>query len=259
MRSIVSNQKLLWGGLGLLVISACCVGVLLGSVLAKQNPSSPSQPTPSGAVVVSPVVIFVPEPTNTPPLLGIADTPPPLPAEPPTIVPTFPLDALPPAQQPTVNLNDLAQYAQAIKPILEESLAAAKRDNAVLEVIKENPAAICGQGLTPHPTLAADAALMKNLANRLDSIIPPAEVAELVHQPLVESIHLWRDALKNINLSCQTDDPTGQNLLRLGAMLQLGSSLVNFQTASTNFWRLAIAKGLEEIVGSLPIGTPVSP
>jgi hypothetical protein len=258
MKSIASNQKLWWGGLGVLAISACCVGVLLGSVLAKQNPSSPSQPALPGDSMASSVIIFVPEPTATPTPV-IADTSTPLPTEPPTPVPTLPLDALPPAQQPTVNLNDLAQYAQAIKPILEEGLAAARRDNDILEGVKDNPTAICGQGFTPHPTLAADAVLMADLANRLASITPPAEVAESVHQPLVESLHLWRDALKNINLSCQTDDPTGQNLLRLGAMLQLGGSLVNFQTATTNFWRLVIAKGLEEIVGPLPLGTPILP
>ncbi len=65
-------------------------------------------------------------------------------------------------------------------------------------------------------------------------------------------MRLWGDALNNINLSCQTDDPAAQGLLRLGAMLQLGGSLINFNVANDNFWRLVIVNGLEAIVGSPP-------
>ncbi len=84
------------------------------------------------------------------------------------------------------------------------------------EASEENPEALCGGGLTPHPTLVADAILMDDLANRLNGITPPAEAADQVNRPLVESVRLWGDALDNINLSCQTDDPAAQGLLRLG-------------------------------------------
>jgi hypothetical protein len=120
------------------------------------------------------------------------------------------------------------------------------------EASEENPEALCGEGLTPHPTLVADATLMDDLVNRLNGIIPPTEAADQVHKPLVESARLWGDALDNINLSCQTDDPAAQGLLRLGAVLQLGGSMLNFRIASDNFWRLVIVNGLEAIVGPPP-------
>ncbi|MBN1992567.1 MAG: hypothetical protein JW953_07655 [Anaerolineae bacterium] len=243
---MTTHQKLLWGGAGFLVIIACGIGLILGIILVRRDTIAPPQP------IASPEIIFVPEPATPTPLVIIVPTTTPLPTLPPTAVPTLP-PATPPAPAETVtNFDDMAQYAAAIKPILEEGLAAAERDNDVLKTAEQNPAAICGAGLTPHPTLVADAALMENLANRLDSLTPPAEAADSVHKPLVESMRLWSDALNNLNLSCQTDDPTGQGLLRLGAMLQLGGSLLNFQTAAANFWKLAITKGLEEVVGPLP-------
>lgn len=143
-------------------------------------------------------------------------------------------------------------YANTIKPMLDEGLAAAERDGDILEASEDNPQALCGGGLNPHPTLIADAALMNDLENRLNGITPPAEAAESVHKPLVESIRLWGDALDNINLSCQTEDPAAQGLLRLGAVLQLGGSMLNFKAASDNFWRLVIVNGLEAVVGSSP-------
>ena len=88
--------------------------------------------------------------------------------------------------------------------------------------------------------------------NRLNGITPLAEAADQVHRPLVESVRLWGDALGNINLSCQTDGPAAQGLLRPGAILQLGGSMLNFRIASDNFWRLVIVSGLEAIVGPPP-------
>jgi hypothetical protein len=143
-------------------------------------------------------------------------------------------------------------YAEALKPILDEGLAAAERDRDILEASEGNPDALCGGGLTPHPTLAADAALMDDLVNRLNRITPPAEATESVHKPLAECVRLWGDALDTINLSCQTDDPAAQGSLRLGAVLQLGGSMLNFRIASDNFWRLVVVNGLEAIVGSPP-------
>jgi hypothetical protein len=159
---------------------------------------------------------------------------------------------VPPIQStsPADDLQALVAYAEAIKPILDEGLAAAERDGDILEASEENPDALCGGGLTPHPILVADAALMEDLVNRLNGITPPAEAANPVHKPLVGSVRLWGDALDNINLSCQTDDPAAQGLLRLGAVLQLGGSMINFRVASDNFWRLVIVNGLEAIVGT---------
>ncbi len=245
---MTTDQKLLWGGLGFLAVLACFFGVLLGAVLIRRNSASPSPPvTPDRPA--SPVIIIVPEPSDTPTPLTVA-TPTPWPTIPPTAVPTLPPVTPSPSTPLANDFEGLVQYAEAITPILEEGLAAAERDGDILEASEQNPAALCGAGRVPHPTLVADAALMDNLGNQLEAITPPAEAAAAVHKPLLESLRLWRDALHNINLSCQTDDPTGQGLLRLGAALQLGGSLLNFQTATTNFWRLIITQGLEEIVGT---------
>jgi hypothetical protein len=283
---MTTNRKLLWGGLGLLVLTfVCCFGVLLGSALSrdKVEPTAPLALATATPVPLPPtrppatVVVIEPKPTNTlvvapatptPIIIVVTATPvvspsatlrtgpvePPLPAEPPTAVPTLPpATPAPPAQptRPDADFQALVAYAEAIKPILDEGLAAAERDGDILEASEENPDALCGGGLNPHPTLVADAALMDDLMNRLKGITPPAEAANPVHKPLVDSVRLWGDALDSI-LSCQTDDPAAQGLLRLGAVLQLGGSMLNFRIASDNFWRLVIVNGLEAIVGPPP-------
>ena len=270
---MTTNQKLLWGGLALLVLLfVCCFGVLLGSTLSrdKVGPTAPGalatatsapplpteppaivvviEPTPTNTLVIAPSE--VPPAIPTPIVIVVTATPalpePPPPAPTPTPVPPI---------QPTGAADDfqaLVTYAEAIKPILDEGLAAAERDGEILEASEENPDALCGGELIAHSALVADAALMEDLVNRLKGITPPAEAADLVHKPLVESVRLWGDALDNINLSCQTGDPAAQGLLRLGAILQLGGSMLNFRIASDNFWRLVIVNGLEAVVGPPP-------
>jgi hypothetical protein len=269
---MTTNQKLLWGGLGLLVLTfVCCFGLVLGSALsnrgttpapqaaASNTPTSPPvtiivlEPTATPILEPSPTTLVVSSPTPTPIVIVVTATP--LPAEPPTTVPTLPpATPIPPPNpaNPDADFQAMVQYAEAIKPIVDEGLAAAERDGDILEASKQNPTALCGGGLSPHPTLVADATLMDNLVNRLNGITPPAEATDSVHKPLKESMRLWGEALDNINLSCQTDDPAAQGLLRLGAVLQLGGSLVNFHVASDNFWRLVIVNGLEAVVGSPP-------
>lgn len=273
MQRMTTNQKLLWGGLGLLaLVFVCCVGLVLGSALSNRNATPPPQAVAPNTPTPPPVTVIALEPTSTPmsepsftptrvvppatltPII-IVVTATPLPTQPPTAVPTLPpVTPAPPAQpaDPAADFQALVDYAEAIKPILDEGLAAAERDGDILKASEENPGALCGGGLTPHPTLAADAALMHDLVNRLKGITPPPEAAESVHKPLVESVRLWGEALDNINLSCQTDDPAAQGLLRLGAVLQLGGSMLNFRIAADNFWRLVVANGLEVIVGSPP-------
>jgi hypothetical protein len=264
------QQKLLWGGVGLLVlIFTCCVGVVLGGALSKK------QPTPTAAVSIvtaaSPIplpptepVVQEPTPTNTlvsasfelvtatptPVIIVVTSTP--LPTEPPPSPSPPPPTAVPSIQPTVVASNDFAAlvaYANAIKPILDEGLAAAKRDKNILEAGDQNPAALCGPGLTPHPTLANDARLMHDLTDRLSQITPPPEAAQSVHQPLIDSMRLWAKALDDINESCQTDEPITRGLLRLGAVLQLGGSLVNFHIAADNFYRLLVVNGLETLGG----------
>jgi hypothetical protein len=209
---MTTNQKLLWGGLGLLVlIFVCCFGLVLGSVLSNRNTTPPPQaaiantPTslPFTVVVLEPTATASLEPSPTPTPVASSSTPTPivivvtatpLPAEPPTTVPTLPpATSMPPANpaNPDADFQAMVQYAEAIKPIVDEGLAAAERDGDILEASKQNPAALCGGGLSPHPTLAADAKLMNDLVNRLNGITPPAEAAEPAHKPLKESMRLW--------------------------------------------------------------------
>ena len=248
------KTKLLRVGLALIVLlCAWCFGMLVGHWL-REDRSTPTRPAvlaPTGpAVTATPGPCDTPRPADTGAIIDVTATPAPtdllLPAPTPTPVPLL---------QPTAGAADLqalTAYAAAVKPVLDEGLATAARDGAILEVSQQNPNALCSSKLHPHPILVADAALMDDLVHTLESIVPPPETADTVHKPLVESARLWGDALDNVNLSCQTSDPTGQGLLRLGATLQLGGSLLNFRIASDNFWRLAIVNGLEAIVGPPP-------
>jgi hypothetical protein len=240
--SVTRNQKLLWGGVGLLaLLMACCVGVFLGSALM-QDRTRAAHPTGVVPRDDSGVPKTVPPPTEAAPA-----TPRPAEAQPSAPTPTRVPQRQPAG--PASDLQALAEYAAAVKPILEEGLAAAERDGQILEASKQAPEALCGGDRVPHPVLVADAALMHQLARRLDEIAPPAEAAGSVHQPLRESLQLWGDALDNVNLSCQKE-PSARGLLRLGATMQVGGSLLNFRIASDNFWRLVLMNGIEAIVGT---------
>ena len=81
----------------------------------------------------------------------------------------------------------------------------------------------------------------------------PLMTAFEFREALMGHLTLWGNALDNINLSCQKE-PNARGLLRLGATLQLGGSLLNFRIASDNFWRLVLMNGIEAIVG-----TPTAP
>lgn len=263
---MTTSRKLLWGGLGMLALMlVCCLGVLLGSALSKDETGPTETVVAVGpAATNTPVEASSTVPTATPTAVVIVVTATPRPTMPspdptPTPVPTLPPPdptptSVPPVQPsgPAQDLKALVAYAEVIKPTLDEGLAAAKRDGDILEASKENPEALCGGGLAPHPTLLADAALMDSLVERLKEIVPPAEAADPVHKPLVESVRFWGDALDNINLSCQTGDPAAQGLLRLGAVLQLGGSMLNFRIASDNFWRMVLVNGIEAIIGTPP-------
>jgi hypothetical protein len=274
---MTTHKKLLWSGLALVaLILVCCFGVFLGSVLTRDKAASTDPallvsdapvvsnaptPTTTSTPAVT-VVVLEPTPTSTlvnPPVEAALPTPTPVvvvvtatpaPAE-PTPPPPTAMMLVEPAEASS-DLQALITYAETIKPILDEGLAAAERDGQILEAAENNPDQLCGGENTPHPTLVADAALMDDLKMRLDGIAPPAEAATAVHKPLLDSLRLWGDALDNINLSCQTDQPVRQGVLRLGAVLQAGGSMLNFHIASDNFWRLVLVNGIEEIVGPPP-------
>lgn len=258
------NQKiLLASGGSLVVLLVCCVGILIGRSQMGQDQASPvaavgetarpatpantviiTAPPPTAAHTAIPIIVVV---TTTP--VPATDVTPATPAPPPSTA--TPVPTLPPAPPPASSLEDLVAYAEVVQPILEAGLVAAERDGAILEVSKEDENALCGEGLNPHPTLLADAALMDDLVRQLDAIAPPAGAADSVHKPLRDSAQLWGDALDNINLSCQTADAVGRGLLRAGAVLQVAGAAINFRIAADNFVLLLVANGLEELANQL--------
>jgi hypothetical protein len=149
--------------------------------------------------------------------------------------------------EPALDPEAFVEYAEAVQPIVEAGMEAVERDGAIIEAAEEDDSALCGEGLNPHPTLAADAILMDDLALQLDAITPPPEAAAAVHTPLRDSVSLFGDALDSINLSCQTEDQIQRGLLRVGAVLQYWGAAVNLRLAAENFVLLLIANGLEAL------------
>jgi len=241
---LTTNQKLAAGGVAIALLFFCGFGILLGMTLTNRQAGRGEASTFSASSLensaVTSIVVsgtLVPE---LPPTL-IPSLPPPVP---PT---TGPASGNPPAE-----FLAFSAYAQSIRPLLDEGMAVAERDGQFLESAEDDPESLCSTGNLPHPTLVADAAAMESLAIRLEQVVPPPEAAGPVHDPLLDSVVLWSEALQKINRSCQVDNQVQRDLLRLGAALQLGGSIANFHVASDNFWRLVIANGLERIIGPRP-------
>ena len=234
MSSLSSFEKSLVVGIGIVgVLVLCCMGAIFGATVVNNNQGATGQTAVINPVTVRQEII----PTVAPS---------------PTAVPTLPAPDLPQINPNTANLTALGNYAEQIKPILEEGLPAAERDGQILEQGKENPTALCGGNLVAHPTFVADAAGMARLKSALQQIEAPAEAATQIHKPLIDSISLWQEALNNLNKSCETAVAAERDLLRLGASLQLGGSILNFHVAHDNFWHLVVQYGLEAIVGTRP-------
>ncbi len=182
-------------------------------------------------------------------LTGLAcrGAPPPTATTAPTPTPAPTATPVPTLAPPTSSgdLEALATYAEQVAPIVEAGLAAAERDGAIVQASQEDESALCGEGLSPHPTLAADAELMDDLLSQLQAITPPPEASASVHTPLSDSVRLWGEALDSINASCETDEPVRRGLLRAGAVLQAWGATANFKIAADNFVLLLVANGLE--------------
>lgn len=235
---MTNSDKALLGGVGVVfVLLVCCLGMFVGQALDRNRGND-------AAVVANPTTGVVAEE-------AVRYTPPAVPTAVPSVPPAPPLPTLP-SSVAVGEFQALATYAEAIKPILEEGLGAAERDGAILQAGENDPSALCGGHLVAHPTLLADAAIMHRLSGELERVSVPASAQQPVHRPLTDSVRLWAEALDNINQSCLSSNEAEQNLLRLGAGLQLGGSLINFRVAHDNFWRLVIVNGLETIVGSPP-------
>ncbi len=247
----MTNRTVLLGGaLVLAAAVVCCAGVILGAALVGDRADNEAGIEADLRSV----------PGTTPGALedlirpGEAAGGEPSPAPEPTVAATAPrLTPLPQTgDDAAAQLQALIEYAQSIKPMLDEGVAAAQRDGQILEQSKADPGALCAGAGAPHPTLEADARLTENLARQLRQVQPTAETARLVHRPLLESFTLWGEALDNINRSCRAPNQAERELRRLGAGLQLAGSMLNFHVASDNFWRLVLVNGLEALVGPPP-------
>ena len=241
---MTTNQKLAAGGAALALLFFCCFGILLGMTLtnfraARGEAKTFSVSSPENSAV-TPIVVSGTLAPELPPTM--------VPSLPPPILPTTGLAS----GNPPVEYLALTEYAQSIRPMLDEGSAVAERDGQFLESADDDPESLCSADGLPHPTLVTDAATMESLAIRLEQVVPPPEAAGPVHDPLLDSVVLWSEALQNISRSCQADEQVQRDLLRLGAALQLAGSIVNFRVASDNFWHLVIANGLEAVTGPRP-------
>ena len=148
--------------------------------------------------------------------------------------------------------GSFAAYARAIVPLVQPALQAAERDGAVLEAAENDPERLCGVGGSPHPDLAADAVLLADLRFQASAIQPPPEAAQAVHEPLLESMRLWGEALDDLNGACgMSDEPLRQGLQRIGAVAKMGGAILAFQSARSGFERLLLAEGLDALAEAL--------
>jgi hypothetical protein len=257
---------------GLLIF--CCLGGLFISVVSKgdqqaelQTTSLPPQETPLSPSEPQVTVVVVEatqdtaqsaaptqdlRPSQTPWVIVVTATGQSAALQASEMQPT----PVPPIQggAPVNDFQALVAYAETIKPYLDEGLAAAERDGKILEASEDNPEALCGGYLVPHPVLVTDAATMDRIVRQLNGISPPPEAADAVHKPLTESTRLWGEALDNINRSCQSTKPGEQGVMRLSALVELGGALLNFKVASDNYWALLLTNGIEILTG-----TPITP
>ncbi len=155
------------------------------------------------------------------------------------------------AAAPSAAAGTMASYAQTVLPWVREALEAAQRDGQVVEDAQNDPEKLCGLGGQPHPDLAADARLMADLRARLETVTPPANARDVVHDPLLESMRLWGEGLDDLNGACATGEPFKQGLERAGAVVKLGGAILAFQSARAGFQRLLVAEGLGALADAL--------
>lgn len=229
----------------LFLLSACTGAPIVAPAPSAQPPTAPP------AASAAPVAAAMPAatPTSAP-----IDTP--MPAS-PTNAPTASVvvatqTAVPPVTQAP---KSLVEYGVTSKDIVKAGIAALRRDVPLLvaagiipraalrgsgpdllEGIEvpttQDPAAACGGAQMPHPTLVADAALMRDLQKQLSAIKPPDEAADWVHKPLLNAVKQWANALDKTNASCATANTAERKRLRVEAGLELGEAFVNFTVAT---------------------------
>ncbi len=245
-----------------LLMAACLLAACTEAPLVATAPSA-QPPTAPLATPAAPVATAMPAATPT-----SAPTATPLPAS-PTSAPTASgvvatQTAVPPVTQAPKSLEE---YGITAKDIVIAGVAAFRRDVPLLvaagiiprDVLggsdpdllggieiptAQDPTAACGGAQTPHPTLVADAALMRDLHKQLSAIKPPDEAADWVHKPLLNAVEQWGNALDKINTSCATAKTTERNRLRVEARLELVEAYAGFVVASMAGTQIFIWTGL---------------
>ena len=253
---------------------------------AQSLPDTPLPAPPTSAPTDTPLPAPpTSAPTDTPlpasPTSVPTDTP--LPASPTSVPTTSAIDATQTAVPYATQVpKSLVEYAITLTGIVESGRAALRRDVPLLIAAgiiplrefdpdllggieiptTQDPAAACGGAQTPHPTLVADAALMRTLHEQLSAIKPPDQVVDWVHKPLLNAVEQWGNALDKVNASCATTKTTERERLRVEARLELVEGFANFVVASTAASQIYIWTGLidatETITGKEMFGEDVA-
>lgn len=250
----MNKQTLLVGIAGFVaLLTMLCFGIFIGGAVVQQRAAQEE------GVQSEPIPLMVNDDTIAPIIIA-PDTrvestqsvvQPTLPAPTivaPTVVPTS-LPIASPVSRDDTNFAALERYMLAIQPLLEQASVVAERDGAIAESAENDPSVLCGGHLTANPTLVADANTMRDIHWQLSQHTAPAEAAQLIHQPLLDSAKLWAEALENINKSCTTANQIEAGVLQVGATLQFGASILNFRVAYDNFIRLALVYGIQAVTG----------
>jgi hypothetical protein len=257
----MKGKTWLWIALGALaLISVCCVGVLLGGAIANRNATATSQAAGAATLALATQPTLAPTqlpPTQAPTVSQATPTQPPpppptapavsqatstqLPPPPPTAtaVPTPPPPPAPPsALPPSSDLQALVDYANAMKPLLDQATVLVQRDGEILKASEGgNDAALC------DGRLAADNAAMSGIVRQVRSIQPPGD-ASAIHDLVLRSGDAWTEAMDNVGQFCSTGNP----LFKIPAVLKFWEAAANFQDAANRFWLLLLAKGVEDWV-----------
>jgi hypothetical protein len=246
----MKGKTWLWIGLGALaLISVCCVGMLLGGAIANQNTTATLQAAGATTQALAAKPTQAPtqptgSPTQSPPthvgaVIQATPTQPPPPPPTATAVPTPPPPpAPPPGLPPSSDLQALVDYANAMKPLLDQATVLVQHDGEILEASEGGNDVVLCDG-----RLAADNTAMSGIVRQVRGIQPPGN-AGAIHDLVLRSGDAWTEALDNVGQFCST----GNQLFKLPAVLKFWEAAATFQDAANRFWLLLLAEGVEDWV-----------
>jgi hypothetical protein len=247
---MVKGKTWLWIVLGALaLISVCCLGVLLGGAIANRNATATLQAAgaTTQALAAEPTLATTqptlsptePQPAQAPAASQATPTQPPPPPPTATAVPTPPPPpALPSGPPPGSDLQALVDYANAMKPLLDEATVLVQRDGEILKASEDGNDAVLCDG-----RLAADNAAMSGIVRQVRGIQPPGD-AHAIHDLVLQSGDAWTEALDNVGQFCST----GNQLFKIPAVLKFWEAAATLQDAANRFWLLLLAEGVEDWV-----------